>query len=123
MLNDQDPKYEIIILIALALFSAFGGFMGYIMRTIDARKKISWATAFINGGASGFVGLIVIFVCQESGLSIGWTGAIVGICGWIGAGATIAVLKNLLFKKFAIFDNTEPVRERAEDDNVTKPDQ
>lgn len=99
-----------------AAFASFGGFMGHLMRTFDRREKIHWGRAALEGIAAGFVGLLVLFVCQEMGLSEQWTGVIVGVSGWLGANATIRMLENVVFKKLGIHaEPSEKVRERKDD--------
>lgn len=88
--------------IAYAAFAAMGGFMGHLMRLIDDDKKIVWSRACLEGIAAGFVGLLVLFACQALNLSEQWTGVIVGVCGWLGANASIRMLESLVFKKLGI---------------------
>lgn len=101
--------------IAYAAFAAFGGFMGHIMRTFDRRGKIHWGRAAVEGVAAGFVGLLVLFVCQAMELSEQWTGVIVGVSGWLGANASIRMLEQIVFKKLGITQTPEQLRERKDD--------
>ena len=50
--------------LAYGLFAMFGGMMGHLMRTIDSRQKIKWSRAALEGGAAGFVGLLMLLVCM-----------------------------------------------------------
>lgn len=93
---------------AYALLAAFGGSLGYIMRTVDKKEKIVWWRAALEGFAAGFVGLLVMFICQELKLSPGYTGVIVGVCGWLGANATIRLLEGIVRKKLGITE-TKPM--------------
>lgn len=103
--------------LAYAAFAAFGGFMGYIMRTFDRRGRIQWGSAALEGVAAGFVGLLVLFVCQEFALSKQWTGVIVGVSGWLGANASIRMLEQIVFKKLGIMqqDHRESKDDRFSD--------
>lgn len=90
--------------------------MGHLMRTIDSRQKIKWSLVALKGGAAGFVGVLMLLVCQAMDLSEQWTGVIVGVSGWLGANATICMLESLVLKKLGIEKQlSEPVRERADD--------
>ena len=101
---------------AYGLFATFGGVMGHLLRTIDGRQKIKWSHTALKGGAAGFVGLLMLLVCQAMHLSEEWTGVIVGVSGWLGADVTILMLESVILKKLGIEkQQTEPVRERADD--------
>lgn len=87
---------------AYSAFASLGGFIGHLMRAVDKREKISWARAVLEGVAAGFVGLLVLMLCQAMQLSEQWTGVIVGVSGWLGANASIRMLETLVFKKLGI---------------------
>ena len=76
--------------------------MGHLLRTIHSNQKIGWIRAIIEGCAAGFVGVLVLFTCQAMHLSEAWTGVIVGVCGWLGASTTIAMLENVVRKKLGL---------------------
>jgi hypothetical protein len=120
MLPD-DPLLTWLKMIVYALFAAVGGFLGHLMRTIDARKKIKWGHSALQGIAAGFVGLLVFFACRALNLSEQWTGVIVGLAGWLGANASIRMLEKVVFKKLGIEDD-QPIRERADDIPPRSPD-
>lgn len=89
--------------------------MGHLLRTIDGRQKIKWSHTALKGGAAGFVGLLMLLVCQATNLSEQWTGVIVGVSGWLGASATIRMLESIVLKKLGIEKSAEPIRERSDD--------
>lgn len=101
--------------IAYAAFASFGGFMGHVMRTFDKREKLHWGRASVEGIAAGFVGLLVLFVCQAMDLSQQWTGVIVGVSGWLGANASIRMLEQIVFKTLGIASSPDQIRERKDD--------
>lgn len=93
--------------IAFAALAAFGGLMGSILRSQHANTPISGKRILVETLASGFVGLLTMLICNEMGLSQGWTGVIVGVFGWLGANSTILVLEKLIYKKIGIEKPTE----------------
>lgn len=102
--------------LAYTFFAAFGGLVGHLMRTLDKREKIRWGRAALEGGAAGFVGLLVLLLCQAMSMSEQWTGVIVGVSGWLGANATIRMLESIVMKRLGIEKRTgEPVLEREND--------
>lgn len=97
----NDPNWWIRF-IGYALFAAGGGTVGHILRTMDGDKPIRWRVAFAQGVGAGFVGVLVLLACQALNLSEQWTGLTVGVCGWMGANATIVILEKLVFKKLGL---------------------
>jgi hypothetical protein len=86
-----------------ALLAALGGFLGYVMRSLDSKTHpVSYRRASVEGLAAGFVGLLVMLVCSATNMSEQWTGVIVGVAGWLGANASIRMLEKLVFKKLGI---------------------
>lgn len=82
--------------------AASGGVLGYIMRTVDKNQRVIWWRATLEGMGAAFVGLLVMLICQEMKLSQGYTGVIVGVCGWLGANVTIRLLESLVRSKLGI---------------------
>lgn len=102
--------------IAYIAFAAIGGFMGHIMRTIDSEQKIGWGRATLEAGSAGFVGFMVLLVCQAMGVGQEWTGVIVGVSGWLGASATIRMLEVLVRNRLGIGSNANtPPRAPSEE--------
>lgn len=85
--------------IGFTLLAFTGGLFGSIVRALDTGDGINWPKSFIEAGASGFVGLLVLFSCLALEISVYWTGLIVGVSGWIGAKASIQMLMRLIDKK------------------------
>lgn len=88
--------------ILYAALATFGGFLGHVMRALDTSTQISYGRAFVEGMAAGFVGLLVMLMCNATNVSDQWTGVIVGVSGWLGANASIRMLEKLVFKKLGI---------------------
>jgi hypothetical protein len=91
-----------------ATLATLGGFLGHVMRSLDKSTPISWGRAAVEGLAAGFVGLLVMLVCNAMSLSDQWTGVIVGVSGWLGANASIRVLEKLVYKKLSLPGTTMP---------------
>lgn len=72
------------------------------MRSLDKSHPIGYGRASVEGLAAGFVGLLVMLVCNELSLSEQWTGVIVGVAGWLGANASIRMLEKQVFHKLGI---------------------
>ncbi len=85
--------------VCYTVFAAFGGTMGYLMRTIDKNEKINWGRVVLEGGSAGFVGCIVLLMCTAMKLSEQWTGVIVGVSGWLGASVSIRMLEGMVRTK------------------------
>lgn len=88
--------------ILYAVLATFGGFLGYVMRALDKSTPISYGRAYVEGLAAGFVGLLVMLMCDVMNMPDQWTGVIVGVSGWLGANASIRMLEKLVFKKLGI---------------------
>ena len=88
--------------ILYAALAAFGGFFGHVMRDLDKSTPISYGRACLEGLAAGFVGLLVMLMCNATNMSDQWTGVVVGVSGWLGANASIGMLEKLVFKKLGI---------------------
>lgn len=87
---------------AYAAFSSLGGVLGHLMRTVDKSQKITVGRTAMEGLAAGFVGLLVLLLCQAMGLSEQWTGVVVGVSGWLGASATIRMLETAVRKRLGV---------------------
>lgn len=82
--------------------AAIGGFLGYLMRTIDTEEQITFGRVLLETMAAGFVGLLVLFVCQSLGVTPAMTGVIVGMSGWLGATASIQLIKLIVYDRLNI---------------------
>lgn len=100
--------------ICYASFAGFGGTMSYLLRSIDTKSPVSWGRAFVEATSAGFVGILVLLACQAANLGEQWTGLIVGVCGWLGASATIKMLETLVRRKLGL-------QEKPDDEPNPKP--
>lgn len=88
--------------LAYAAFSALGGALGHLMRSIDKKERITWTRCIVESIAAGFVGLLVLLMCEAMGVGPQWTGVIVGVSGWLGASATIRMLEAAMRKRLGL---------------------
>lgn len=88
--------------ILYAALATFGGFLGYVMRALDKSTPISYGRACVEGLAAGFVGLLVMLMCNATNMSDQWTGVVVGVSGWLGANTSIRILEKFVLKKLGI---------------------
>lgn len=99
----RDPNnvgiWEIVIFGCIA---AIGGLLGYLMRAINSNQKITYTRAIIECASSGFVGVLAMFACLALHLNWMWSGLVVGVFGWLGAEASLAVFAKIIRKKLGI---------------------
>lgn len=102
----KDPNglfdWQWIRIALYSLFASFGGAMGYIMRALDSGTRIAPLRVLVEAGAAAFVGILVTLLCYALHLSLQWTGVIVGVCGWLGANASIRMLESAVWKKLGL---------------------
>lgn len=72
------------------------------MRSLDKKERITWTRCVIESVAAGFVGLLVLLMCQAMDVGEQWTGVIVGVSGWLGASATIRMLEMAMRKRLGL---------------------
>lgn len=95
-------EYNIIEILQFAGLSAMGGLLGYLMRQATRGQPIKLSRATLEAVASGFVGVITMFLCHAIGLPWYWSGAMVGVLGWLGAEASIVVIARVIRGKVGL---------------------
>ena len=95
-------EYNIIEILQFAGFSAMGGLLGYLMRQATREQPIKLSRATLEAVASGFIGVIMMFLCHAIGLPWYWSGAVVGVLGWLGAEASIVVIARVIRGKVGL---------------------
>lgn len=101
---EQPPEHWWVYLRAAgyALFAAIAGALGYVLRSMDSGMPVTFARTFVEALSAGFVGVVMMWLCQVAGLSPQWTGIIVAVSGWLGANATIQVVQRLVWNKLGL---------------------
>lgn len=88
--------------LAFTLFAVLAGFLGHMMRTFEAKDKFSWTILIIKSLSAGLTGFMMFLLCIALNFSDIWTGIIVGVFGWLGADATIQVLKSFVYSMLKV---------------------
>jgi hypothetical protein len=101
-MDDQTALAWWLKALAYAAFSSLGGALGHLMRSLDKKERISWGRCIVESIAAGFVGLLVLLMCEAMGVGAQWTGVIVGVSGWLGASATIRMLEMAMRKRLGL---------------------
>lgn len=103
MQKPTEPDIANLVSLGLyAVFAGVGGMLGYLIRTIQSGGIIKWPRAVLEGFSAGFLGLVVTFICEALTLNSSWTGAIVGVSGWMGASASAKVVELLVARRLGI---------------------
>lgn len=95
-------KVSIIEGILFSSFAGAGGVLSYLMRKLSRDEKPRLASAIVEGLSSGFVGLIAMLACKALEIDWYWSGVIVGVFGWVGAEASIAMLSKLIRHRLGV---------------------
>lgn len=96
-------------------FASFGGFLGHLMRIHERKEKFNWGAVILESIAAGFVGLIALLLCKALGLSMDWSGVVVGMSGWMGASATLRLIEVLVYNKLGL----KPKRRQSDKEERT----
>ena len=99
---------------AFSLFAACAGALGYVMRTMDAHEKVNWKRALVEFFASALVGYLSMLICRFMGMSFELTSVTVGICGWLGAAASIQVLQKFVWKNLGLTNRSNDDAKRTD---------
>lgn len=112
-MDTPPPNFQFWQMLLYPLFAAFGGLLGYALRTMDAGRQVSLWRALIESLSAGFVGVLVLLLCQALSLSPQWTGFLVGVLGWLGAAASIRILEKVVRNKLGVPDNDGVADDKA----------
>lgn len=101
-----------------ALLAAFGGLLGYIMREHDKGNKLIVWRAVTEALSSGFVGFLVMLLCQAMDVDARYSGFIVGVFGWLGASASIRLLERLVRQRLGLPVDNGPAAKTGDKDDA-----
>lgn len=102
MIEQPPSGFGWLQLVLYPLFASLGGALGYVLRTLDAGLRVSFWRTLLESIAAGFVGVLVMLICQQMALSAQWTGVCVGTCGWLGASVSIRMLERLVRSRLGV---------------------
>lgn len=108
---NTNSEFDIIEVLSFAGFSSLGGLLGYLMRQHTRNQKITFTRAVLEAVASGFVGVIAMFLCYAINLPWYWSGVIVGVLSWLGAEASILVISRAVRAKLGLDLISEEVKD------------
>lgn len=95
-------KVTVLEIITMSAFGGVGGMLSYLMRTLNADKQPKFGKLVVEGLSSGFVGLLAMLACKALGADPLWSGVVVGVFGWVGAEASIAILARLVRQRLGV---------------------
>ncbi len=95
-------KVTIMETVIMASFGAIGGMLSYLMRTLNKDQKPEVSKFIVEGLSSGFVGLLAMLMCKAMSVDPLWSGVIVGVFGWVGAEASIAILSRVIRQRLGV---------------------
>lgn len=99
----SDPNGNwVAALLAFVGISFVGGSLGYVMRTLDAGKKVKAGMALLEGLSAAFFGLIMYAVYREFNISLWFAFGLAGLLAWLGSRATLKVFKSLIASRTGI---------------------
>jgi hypothetical protein len=87
------------IYIAIA---ATGGVLGHMMRRLGSGQKIHIGETILQGVGAAFSGYLVLLGCRALAVPSEISGVVIGLCGWLGADATLMLLQSYIYKKLNI---------------------
>ncbi|WQY99632.1 hypothetical protein [Acinetobacter phage pB23] len=111
-------EFNIIEVLSFAGFSSLGGLLSYLMRQHTSNQPIKLSRAVLEAVASGFTGVIAMFICYAISLPWYWAGAFVGITSWLGAEASIFVFARVVRSKIGL--DLIPEKEKEKEDEQQK---
>lgn len=100
--------------LAFSAMAAFAGLLGYLMRSANDRRAVTWKRSLLEAASSGFIGFLTVMVCRATGVPYEWMGFIAGVLGWLGATASIQLFERIVRRKLGIenVDYTQGVGEQ-----------
>lgn len=97
-------KITIVETILFALFAGVGGMLSYLLRSLNSNLSPKFSRAFVEALSSAFVGLIAMLICKAVEIDLYWSGAIVGVFGWIGAETSMVIFTKIVKARFGAGD-------------------
>lgn len=96
---DDLPIPRWLAFVAIVVFAFLGGVVGYTTKENERGQSVIWRRAFMEGVGSGFVGVLVLLVSLEMGISLLLAGFLAGVFGYLGVMASIGVFNRFISSK------------------------
>lgn len=100
-------KVTVVEAILFSGLAGVGGVLSYCLRQANKGKRPTLGLALLEGCSSAFVGFLAMLMCKATGLDWYWSGVVVGVFGWLGANASIAVLAKVVYGKIGVKGKTD----------------
>jgi hypothetical protein len=84
------------------MIAAIGGVLGHMMRRLGSHQPIRIGETVLQGVGAAFAGYLVLLGCRSLNIPPDASGLIIGLCGWLGADATLMLLQDYIYKKIKI---------------------
>lgn len=104
MIINTEWLQKVLMYVSLAVI---GGALGHVMRTADG-GRIRWGRVLLEAASAGFVGFLMLLMCNAYGLADEWTGLLVGVSGWLGANTSIGLLEKVVYNKLGLSNDADP---------------
>ena len=101
-MNNEDLLSDFMKSWAYVLIAAVGGVLGHMMRKLGAQQPIHIGETALQGVGAAFAGYLVLLGCRSAGIPPEVSGVIIGLCGWLGADATLMLLQSYIYRKLKI---------------------
>lgn len=89
------------------LIAATGGVLGHMMRQLSDRRSIRFGETFLQGISAAFAGYLVFLACRAVDTPPELSGVIIGVCGWLGADASLMVLQSYIYRRLKLDEEGE----------------
>lgn len=89
----MSPNWDWNIVFILTAIAMVGGSLGYAARTRDAKEKFRLSVFIQEGAFSAFFGFLIGVINVEQGVSLGLSGAFIGVLSWSGSRTMLKFLR------------------------------
>jgi hypothetical protein len=104
-----DPLEALLHSWVYILIAAIGGVLGHMMRKLSIREKVNMGETLLQGVGAAFAGYLMLLGCRSFSLPPEVAGVVIGLCGWLGADASLSIMQNYIYKKLQISKDVEKV--------------
>lgn len=99
---DMEQVKEVLNVLIFGVIAFIGGGVSYLSTTVSNKKQIHYKDLFIKSLSSGFAGMIVGWILIYFEYPMPLICAFSGIAGYLGAEATISVIKQKIAKNLGV---------------------